>query len=80
MPHVLYVQVSLQRSYDEVDFSLAGARQEVSSLKSTVSQMVADASTIHCQLEAVKVTLAKIFDTLELITCIMYAVTSRMNF
>ena len=51
MPHVLYVQVSLQRSYDEVDFSLAGARPEGSSLKSTVSQMVADA---HSQ-QAVKI-------------------------
>ena len=50
--------MSLQRAHDDLEVSLASARQEASSLKTTVSQMVADASTINCQLEAVKVTLS----------------------
>ena len=48
-------QASLQRAHDDVELCLTGARQEISSLKATVSQMVADAATVHCQLEAVKV-------------------------
>ena len=51
----LFSQVSLQRAHDDVEVSLASARQEIASLKTTVSQMVADASTMQCQLEAVKV-------------------------
>ena len=50
-----FVQASLQRAHDDVEVCLAGARQEISSLKTTISQMVADATTVHCQLEAVKV-------------------------
>ena len=49
------MQASLQRAHDDVEVCLAGARQEISSLKTTISQMVADATTVHCQLEAVKV-------------------------
>ena len=53
--HVGFLQASLQRAQDDVVASLASARQEIGSLKTTVSQMATDASAIHCQLEAVKV-------------------------
>ena len=46
---------ALQRSHDDLESNLKGARSEVVSLKATVSQMAADASAIQCQLGATKV-------------------------
>ena len=46
---------ALQRSHDDLDSNLIAARTEITSLKSTVAQMAADASGIQCQLDATKV-------------------------
>lgn len=46
---------ALQRSHDDLESNLKGARSEVISLKATISQMAADASAIQCQLGATKV-------------------------
>ena len=53
--HVSITQASLQKAFDEIGANLASECQENASLKSTVSQMVADAAVVQCQLEAVKV-------------------------
>lgn len=48
-------KASLQRAYDEVEMNLDAAQKEINALRAKMSQIVADSSTVQCQLEAVKV-------------------------
>ena len=50
---------ALQRSAEQLESELKVARMEVTCLKEVVARMTADASAIHCQLDATKVKILK---------------------